>query len=329
MSFPAPRRIAAGEVSLDVHEAGPRGGTPVVLLHGFPEIAYSWRGQLPALAAAGRWVLAPDQRGYGGSDAPEPVDAYAMEALTGDMIGLLDAVGAERAIWVGHDWGGLVAWELARRFPERTAGVAGLNTPYLPRPPRDPIDMLRERFGPTHYIVWFQHRGLPELLFEADLHRSFRFFMRRTDGRRRTGDERARMAALANALEYFRPKAEHQLLSPEALEVYVAAYRRSGFRGPVNWYRNLSGDWARSADLPDHVSAPALMISAELDPFLPPELSAGMERFVPDLERASIPDCGHWTQQEKPDAVNRILLDWLDRRFPLEPFLLGNGAETA
>jgi pimeloyl-ACP methyl ester carboxylesterase len=124
-AFPRPRRISLGEVALDVHEAGPAGGVPIVLLHGFPEIAYSWRAQLPALAGAGRWVLAPDQRGYGGSDAPEAVEAYRMEALTGDMLRLLDVVGAERAIWVGHDWGGLVAWELARRHPDGPPGWWG------------------------------------------------------------------------------------------------------------------------------------------------------------------------------------------------------------
>jgi pimeloyl-ACP methyl ester carboxylesterase len=236
-----------------------------------------------------------------------------MEALTGDMIGLLDAVGAERAIWVGHDWGGLVGWELARRRPERTAGVVGLNTPFLPRPPKPPVTMFRERFGPAHYIVWFQTRRLPETVFTADIHRSFRFFMRRSSG----GSEPAKVTAFEAAFEFFKPKPGHRLLSEDELEVYVEAFRRSGFRGPINWYRNLDANWERSANLPDHVGAPALMITAELDPFLPPALAEGMERYVPDLERVMIEGSGHWTQQEKPDAVNRILLDWLDRRFPL------------
>jgi pimeloyl-ACP methyl ester carboxylesterase len=320
-ALPAPRRIAANGIALSVLEAGPRGGTPVVLLHGFPELAYSWRGQLPVLADAGRWVIAPDQRGYGGSDRPELVEAYAIEALTADMIGLLDAVGAERAIWVGHDWGGLVAWELARRFPERTAGVVGLNTPFLPRPPEDPITLVKRRFGPGHYIVWFQTRRLPELAFEASLERSFRFFFRRTDGEPK---DRAKLSALEAAFEFFKPKPEHQLLSDEELAVYVEAYRRTGFRGPINWYRNMRGNWARSDGVPNHVAAPALMITAELDPFLPPELADGMERYVPDLERAMVMGSGHWTQQEHPDEVNRLLLDWLHRRFPL-----GGGAQTA
>lgn len=310
-AFPPARRVEANGIRLAVHEAGERRGLPVVLLHGFPELAYSWRHVLPALAEAGRWAVAPDQRGYGGSDKPHAIEAYGMEALTGDMIGLLDALGAPQAIWVGHDWGGLVGWELARRFPERTAGVVGLNTPYLPRTEKDPVTTLRERFGPAHYINVFQTPRLPELLFEADVRRSFRVVMRRTGG------DRPKPSVLQTASELFRPKAEHQLLSEAELEVYAEAFRRGGFRGPINWYRNLRADWERSAELADHVSAPALMITAEFDPFLPPELAEGMERYVPDLEPHRVRGSGHWTQQEQPEAVNRILLSWLGRRFPL------------
>lgn len=316
-AFPPARLVEANGIALAVHEAGVRQGPPVVLLHGFPELAYSWRHVLPALAAAGRWAVAPDQRGYGGSDKPQAVEAYGMEALTADMIALLDALEAPRAIWVGHDWGGLVGWELARRFPERTAGVVGLNTPYLPRTEKDPVTTLRERFGPAHYINFFQTPRLPELLFEADVRRSFRFFMQRADGRVRTGADRTKLLALQSALAVFRPRAERQLLSEEALDVYAEAFRRGGFRGPIHWYRNLRANWERSAGLADHVGAPALMITAELDPFLPPQLAEGMERYVPDLETHRVEGSGHWTQQERPEAVNRILLDWLERRFPL------------
>ena len=318
-ALPAPRLVRTNGVRLSVEEAGPPGGTPVVLLHGFPELAYSWRRQLPALAAAGRWTIAPDQRGYGGSDAPRPVAAYAIEQLCADQIGLLDAVGAAQAVWVGHDWGGLVAWELARRFPERTAGVVGLNTPFLPRPDKDPVALLRERFGPAHYIVWFQTRRLPELAFQADVRRTLRFIFRRTDGRARTEADAARLSAFRSALQFFRDKPEHQLLTRDELDVYVRAFRESGFRGPINWYRNFRRNWERSAGLPDHVGAPALMITAENDLFLPPELADGMERFVPDLETHMITGCGHWTQQERPEEVNRLLLDWLGRCFPLGP----------
>jgi pimeloyl-ACP methyl ester carboxylesterase len=317
--MPPGRLVQTNGVHLAVHEAGPRGGTPVVLLHGFPELAYSWRHQLPALAAAGRWALAPDQRGYGRSSRPRPVAAYDMEQLCADQIGLLDAVGARQAVWVGHDWGGLVAWELARRHPERTAGVAGLNTPFLPRPEKDPVTLIRERFGPAHYIDWFQTPRLPELAFQADVERSLRFIFRRTAAEVRDEAETAKLSAFQSALEFFRPTPEHQLLGDAELAIYAQAFRAGGFRGPINWYRNFRRNWERSADLPDRVDHPALMITAENDPFLPPSLAEGMERFVPDLETHMIPGCGHWTQQEWPDEVNRVLLGWLDRRFPLGP----------
>lgn len=320
MTMPPARFIETNGVRLAVHEAGPRVGPPVVVLHGFPELAYSWRHQIPALAAAGRWVIAPDQRGYGRSDGPRAVEAYDIEQLTGDLVGLLDALGAETAVWVGHDWGGLVGWQLPLRHPERTAGVVGLNTPFLPRGPVEPITAIQERFGPHHYIVWFQHRRLPELLFEADLRRSFRFFMRRAgDTPQPTPEKRGRLLALRQAFEFFKADAQSQLLSPEELDVYVEAFRRTGFRGPIDWYRNMTRNWEISADLPGQVPHPALMITAENDPFLPPELAEGMERYVPDLETHMIPGCGHWTQQEQPDAVNRLLIDWLDHRFPLGP----------
>ena len=311
-----------GDVRLAYYEAGPRGGTPVILLHGFPELAFSWRHQIRALAEGGRWVIAPDQRGYGLSDRPEPVEAYAIEALTGDLIGLLDHLGAERAIWAGHDWGGLVGWQMPLRHPDRTAGVIGLNTPFLPRTPVDPVEMLRERFGPHHYIVFFQKRGVAEALFQLDVRRSFQFFMRTADpaasaqAAERTG--RRSVFALQEAIAYFSPKPEQQLLSPEELEVYVEAFRRTGFRGGINWYRNMTRNWERTAGQPQHVPHPALMITAEHDPFLPPRISDGMEAYVPDLDRHMVQGSGHWTQQEKPEEVSRVIVDWLDRRFPLD-----------
>ena len=305
-------------IRMAYYEAGPRTGPPVVLLHGFPELAFSWRRQIPALAEAGWRVIAPDQRGYGLTDQPEPVEAYDLEHLSGDLIGLLDHLGAERAIWVGHDWGGLVGWSLPLLHPERTAGVVGLNTPFLPRSPVPPIQLLKERFGPAHYVVFFQTRRVPEALFELDLKRSFQFFMRRSDekasGAGSLPFSERKFLALQEAIEFFKPREEHQLLTPEELDVYVESYRRTGFRGGINWYRNMDRNWERTSHLRQHVAHPALMITAEWDVFLPPKLSEGMETYVPDLERACVQAAGHWTQQEKPAEVSRLLIDWLDRR---------------
>jgi pimeloyl-ACP methyl ester carboxylesterase len=308
-------------VRLAYYEAGPRRGPPVVLMHGFPELAFSWRHQIKALAEAGRWVIAPDQRGYGLSDQPEDTAAYGIDALSGDLVGLLDHLGAEKAVWVGHDWGGLVGWTLPLLHPERTAGVVGLNTPFLPRTPIPTVEFLKRTFGPWHYIVFFQTPRAPEALFELDVKKSFQFFLRTPgDDAAGAGDKpplERRFLALQDALQFFRPKAERQVLEPDELAVFVDTFERTGFRGGINWYRNMDANWARMEGVPQHVPHPALMISAELDVFLPPQLSEGMETYVPDLERALIEGAGHWTQQEKPHEVSEALISWLDRRFPL------------
>lgn len=316
MSMPAPEFLTVNGVQLAVYEAGPADSpyTPLLLLHGFPEIAFSWRRQIAALAGLGFRVIAPDQRGYGLSEAPGPVAAYDLEALTGDLFALLDARGIDRAVFVGHDWGGLVAWAAPLRRPERVAGVIGVNTPFTKRAPADPIALYRRRFGEDMYIVRFQPPGEAEALLEADLEKTFRFFFRRPDPAAASPDTRA--LSMAAQLAAFDPAScTRQLLSPEALAVYVAAYRRSGFRGPINWYRNFTRNWEAGAHLADHVPCPALMIVAELDHALPPSAAEGMEKYVPDLEKILFRGCGHWTQAEQPEALTAAIADWVHRRF--------------
>ena len=242
-----------------------------------------------------------------------------MDHLAGDLIGLLDHLGVEKAIWCGHDWGGLVGWQMPLRFPDRTAGVIGLNTPFLPRTPVEPIAAFRTLFGGDHYIVFFQEPDTPEAVLEADVERTFRAFMRRPREGRAPELERGRGFDLRRALESYDPARDGDtFLSAEELATFVETFRRTGFRGGVNWYRNFTRNWERSKGLPHRVPHPALMISAEQDPFLPPLLSTGMEIFVPRLDRHMVRGSGHWTQQEKPEEVNRVILDWLDQRFPLD-----------
>ena len=144
------------------YDAGPRDDpAPLVLLHGWPELAFSWRHQIAAFANAGRRVIAPDQRGYGATPGPTPVERYDLDHLTGDVAHLLDHLGIEKALIVGHDWGGIVAWGFALRQPQRTAGIVGLNTPHYARPPADPIAILRRRHGDSMYIVQFQDSDAP------------------------------------------------------------------------------------------------------------------------------------------------------------------------
>ena len=318
--MPPAQRCAVNGVELAYYEAGPRSGAPIILCHGFPEIAFSWRHQIRALADAGRWVVAPDQRGYGLSSRPDAVDDYDMEHLTGDLVGLLDNLRVERAIFCGHDWGGLVAWQMPLLHPDRVAGIIGLNTPFQPRYPIDPIALFKSAFGPDMYIVWFQTAGDADAALAADVEKTLRFFMRRPAALAgfnqpvKGGSSFAFKVALAR----FDPtNRESQLLDDEELAVFVEAFRRTGFTGPINWYRNFSRNWERAEGQPIRIDGvPCLMITAEKDAVLSPALAAGMPLSIGDLEMHMVAGSGHWTQQEKPEEVNRLILDWLDRRFP-------------
>jgi pimeloyl-ACP methyl ester carboxylesterase len=293
-------------------------------------LAFSWRHQLRAFQAAGRWAIAPDQRGYGGTKGPEAVEAYDIEQLTGDLVGLLDHLGVEKAVFCGHDWGGIVVWQMALRHPDRVAGVIGLNTPFIPRPPADPIAIMRRRFGEDMYIVHFQKPGEADAALARDVARTMSFFLRRplpgmapaSGGLSRpAGDGPAEGAAtfpLIRMLESYDPAFDPRetFLTPEDMAVFVETFQATGFTGAVNWYRNFSRNWLRSAGIVERVSVPSLMVMAEKDAILPPSAADGMEAYVPDLDRALIAGSGHWTQQEKPEEVNKVLLDWMDRRFP-------------
>jgi pimeloyl-ACP methyl ester carboxylesterase len=312
-------------IRMAYYEAGPKGqGVPIIFSHGFPELAFSWRHQIKALSEAGRWVIAPDQRGYGLSSRPEPVEAYDIEHLTADMVALMDHLKIEKAIFAGHDWGGMVVWQMPLRYPDRVAGVIGLNTPFMPRGPSDPIQGMRERFGEGMYIVHFQKPGEADAILGADAAKSMQFFMRRpmtgsvlqTPPAQRAEGEST--FALVDILKMYTPDMDPRpaLLSDEEMEAFASTFARTGFTGGINWYRNFTRNWERSAHIKDQVDVPSLMIMAELDAVLPPSAADGMGAYVSDLEKQLVLGSGHWTQQEKPEEVNRYMLDWLDRRFP-------------
>jgi pimeloyl-ACP methyl ester carboxylesterase len=317
------------------YEVGPRRVVPVIFCHGFPELAFSWRHQLRAFEAAGLWAIAPDQRGYGLTSRPEAVEAYDIEALTGDLVGLLDHLGVEKAVFCGHDWGGIVVWQMPLRHPGRVAGVIGVNTPFMPRPPADPIAIMRRRFGEDMYIVNFQKPGEADAILAADVARTMSFFMRRPapgtpaprgglsgparmEGAGDGAEAPAQTFALIRMLQAWDPAVDPRpsLLTTAEMAEFVESFERTGFTGGINWYRNFTRNWERSAHIVDRVEAPSLMVMAELDAVLPPSAADGMETFVPHLERALVEGSGHWTQQEKPEEVNRIIMDWLGRHFP-------------
>lgn len=307
------RFVETNGVRLSVYEAGE--GPAVVFSHGFPELAFSWRHQLPAVAAAGFRALAPDQRGYGASTRPEPVEEYDIFHLTDDLAGLLDDAGIDRAVFVGHDWGGFVVWQMALLHPDRVVGVVGVNTPYFPRLPLMPTKLFA-MVDPNHYIVQFQERGAPDAALARDPAAFFGHLLRAGV----SPDELARAKADA-ATDFFEavvggPLLGEELLGPEEMAVFVDTFRETGFTGGLNWYRNFDRNWEETPQLDGaKIEVPALMVTAEWDPVLTPAMATLMPAYVPDLETHLVDGCGHWTQQERPDELNRLLVDWLTRRF--------------
>lgn len=288
----------------------------VILAHGFPELAYSWRHQIPALADAGFHVLAPDQRGYGGSSRPEQVEAYDIAALTADLTGLLDDVGAQRAVWVGHDWGAPVAWSAAQLHPDRVAAVAGLSVPPLPRPRVPPTQAFRKIFGENFfYMLYFQRPGVADAELASDPART----MRRMIGGLRPlldSDAAARMTApgpMGFIDRLPEPDGLPDWISADELDRYVTEFSRTGFTGGLNWYRNLDRNWEILADpVAATIDVPALFIAGTADPVLgftrrdrAGELVTGCYREV------MIEGGGHWLQQERPGEVNAALLEFL------------------
>lgn len=264
-------------------------GFPALLLHGFPELWYSWRYQIPALAVGGFRSIAPDLRGYGETDKPDAVEAYDIHHLVEDIVGLLDALALQRAVVVGHDWGGIVAWHMALMQPERLQRLVSLNTPFHGRGRLRPTDAFSS--GPDrrfNYILYFQEPGRAERDIEPDLDSWLDTTLRR-------------LAARAD------------FITDEDMRVFSEAFRKGGLSGPINYYRNLDRNWETTAYLAGrHVTVPSLMVCAENDPILSPQLADGMERHVSNLTVRLVKDCGHWTQQEQPDEVNRLLLEFLD-----------------
>ncbi len=310
------RYLDANGIRIHAVEAGQ--GFPVLLCHGFPEIWYSWRHQLRALARAGYRAIAPDQRGYGETSAPSEVGKYSIHHLVGDLTSLLDALEIEKAVIVGHDWGGLVTWQMALLAPHRVAGVVGVNTPFFPRLPVSPLSVMRQMAqGRFHYILYFQEPGVADAELGRDVRRSLRAFYQET---RRENAERVRDhppgvfgPREGGLLDRLGDAPLPRYMSAEDFEVFAQAFEKTGFTGGLNWYRNMEFNWETTAYLTGaKVQQPALMITAEWDPVLRPEMARGMEAWVPNLRRTVlIRECGHWTQQEKPEEVNTALIAFL------------------
>lgn len=316
MVTPTERVVRVNGVRLRVIEAGRRGAPLVILAHGFPELAYSWRHQIPALAAAGYHVMAPDQRGYGGSSRPEAVEAYDVAALTGDLVGLIDAAGAERATLVGHDWGAVLTWSAPLLHPDRVAAVAGLSVPPVPRPLTPPTEAFRRIFGDNFfYILYFQRPGVADAEMAADPRRA----MRRMLGGMRvpeSGDAAQRMLAPGPAGFIERLPEPDRLpdwLRPGDLDRYVAEFRRTGFTGALNWYRNLDRNWRIMGHAAGRtIDVPALFLGGTADPVLGfTKTGRAREVVTGPYRQVMLDGAGHWIPQERPGEVNTELLTFL------------------
>ena len=308
-NFPQPERIAANGVELEVFSAG--AGRPVVLCHGWPELAYSWRHQMPALAAAGYHALAPNQRGYGHSSRPAEVEAYDIVHLTGDLNGLLDHYGYEDALFVGHDWGAIVVWAQAMLHPERTAGVINLSVPFLDRGSREWIELWEERLGGDFYIVHFNRQpGVADAVFDANAERFLGNLYRAGQWREAPPDLGPGMMLINLALTDNPPG--EPIVSDAELQVFVDAFRHSGFTGGINWYRNFTRNWETLGGYEQRVQQPTLAIFGKYDMVAQ---SDNLADFVPNVETAEL-ECGHWIQQERPGETTRLMLDWMARNYP-------------
>ncbi|HEX4018506.1 MAG TPA: alpha/beta hydrolase [Frankiaceae bacterium] len=309
-----------GELRMHAAVAGPADGPAVLLCHGFPESWYSWRHQLLALGDAGYRVIAPDQRGYGQTDAPTAVEAYSQLHLVGDLVGLLEALGIGPAAVVGHDWGGPVAWHAALLRPDVFTAVAGLSVPFSPRVPGAtlPTQGLRAALGDAFfYVLYFQDVGVAEAELDGDIRGMLRRILYSISGDIPPEDFRFFDPKARCFNDLLRePPALPEWLTEADLDVFTSEFERKGtFRHGINWYRNIDRTWELLAPFVNvKVQQPALFIGAERDAIfgLSRESVAATKEWVPNLrEPIWVPDCGHWIQQEEPQIVNEALLDFL------------------
>jgi pimeloyl-ACP methyl ester carboxylesterase len=305
----------------DMHiaEAGAGAGPLVVLLHGFPECWYSWRHQLAALAEAGYHVVAPDQRGYGRTGAPlnPGVESYSMLHLVGDVIGLIDALGADRVIVAGHDWGAPVAWNTALLRPDRVSGVIGLSVPYLPRGSEPPISVLRAVYSDGFYICYFQQPGVADAELSADPRATFRRLLVAASGDGFGGGVPV-VPAGGGFLDICpEPEELPGWLNEADMDTFVAEFANSGFTGPLNWYRAMDLSWELMAAWRHAtITTPALYLAGEQDSVVSftggEAMVANLKDVVPGLREARLlPGCGHWTQQERPAEVSQAMIDFI------------------
>jgi pimeloyl-ACP methyl ester carboxylesterase len=319
------RFIETNGIRMHVVECG--AGPLVVLCHGFPESWYSWRHQLQALAEAGFHAVAPDMRGYGQTDRPDAIDQYTLLHLTGDMVGLPDALGAEKAVIAGHDWGAPVAWHCALLRPDRFRAVIGLSVPFWSRFPIRPTCLMPQTEDALFYQLYFQSPGVAEAEFERDVRRSIRSLLFSASGdapRRENAGTPGNLVGMVPRQGGFLsglvdPASLPSWLTDADIDFYVNEFTRTGFRGGLNWYRNIDRSWELLAPFAGScVSVPGLYIAGDRDLVVGfpgmQQIIANLANFVPQLRGSlMLPGCGHWTQQERPLEVNEAIINFIQK----------------
>ena len=317
------RTVETNGIRMHVAEQGE--GPLVLLCHGFPESWYSWRHQLTALAAAGFHAVAPDMRGYGQTDQPAEIDQYTLLHLVGDMVGLVDALGGGPAVIAGHDWGAPVAWHAALLRPDRFRAVIGLSVPYRPRGSVLPTTAMPQTDDAIFYQLYFQAPGVAEAELSRDVRSSIRriLFSGSGEGRRAHAGlgNPAAVGMVPRGGGFLRHTAEPATppswLTEADVDFYAGEFSRAGFRGGLNWYRNIDRNWELMAPYAGaRVTVPALYVAGDQDLVVHfrgmDQLLPNLKKFVPELRQTiMLPGCGHWTQQERPKEVNDAILAFL------------------
>jgi len=306
----------ANNIHMRYAEAG--SGPLVLFCHGWPESWYSWRHQLQAVSAAGFRAVAPDMRGYGGTQAPEPIDQYTLFNLVGDMAELVKALGETRAVIVGHDWGAPVAWHAALWRPDLFTAVCAMSVPYAPPGYIDILTALEKHGINDFYLQYFQKPGVPEAELQQDIRGALRRLYYTAGGEMTEKDKGfARLTGgtlLSNTVD---PEKLPPWLSDADLDYYAGEFSRTGFRGGLNWYRNLRRNWEMSGPWRGQpICQPSMFIAGSRDGVLRfPASMSHIEAYkttLPGLRGSHILDgAGHWVQQERAADVNRLLIDFL------------------
>ncbi|MBI4768525.1 MAG: alpha/beta hydrolase [Deltaproteobacteria bacterium] len=312
------RMIETNGIKMRITEQGK--GPLIIMCHGFPELGYSWRHQLPALAEAGYQAVAPDQRGYGKTDCPEAIEVYNILQLVGDMVGLVQALGEEKAVIVGHDWGAPVAFNCALLRPDIFHSLILLSVPFSPRSWGGirPTEMMKKMAGDLNfYILYFQEPGMVERELEADVRKTMIKALYSLSG---DPPPDKRWNFMFDKGQRFidsvhMPDTLPNWLTEEDVDVFTEAFQRSGFRGGVNWYRNIDRNWELTSFLSGaRIHQPSLFIAGELDGVIVMSRGAfdNLEKNMPNLkQKILIPGAGHWIQQERPREVNKRLIEFL------------------